>query len=212
MLRDAQLWAGAVNFPDFFAQQTIDWWTSQIKGLHSQLPLDGLWIDMHEPSSFCTGDVCQVPGDFFCLHSAWIHLMSRICSSMAIPDQDVLYTGICVDWSVTQSHWACCKCGAEMSYCSTDDDADPATDFDCKLTCASGTAASPNATFIAPPGIYNPPYMINNNNTQLDLATKVTPLTSVLYHPSKSWLCDQPHCDTDSPLIRSNNPFAWVAC
>ena len=58
-----QLWAGAVNFPDFFAQQTIDWWTSQIQNLYSQLPLDGLWIDMHEPSNFCSGDVCTLPGD-----------------------------------------------------------------------------------------------------------------------------------------------------
>lgn len=57
-----QLWPGAVNFPDFFAQQTIEWWTSQIQGVYSQLPLDGLWIDMHEPSNFCTGDVCVLPG------------------------------------------------------------------------------------------------------------------------------------------------------
>ena len=61
-LNAVQLWAGAVNFPDFFAQQTINWWTSQIRSIHSQLPLDGLWIDMHEPSNFCTGDVCLLPG------------------------------------------------------------------------------------------------------------------------------------------------------
>ena len=94
---------------------------------------------------------------------------------MAMPDQNMLYTNICIDCSVTQPHWACSKYGPEMPYCSTDDNVDPATDFDCKLTCASGTGASPNATFIAPSGIYDPPYMINNNNTQLDLATKVTP-------------------------------------
>ena len=49
---------------------------------------------------------------------------------------------------------------------------DANTDFYCKLTCTSGTGASPNATFIAPPGIYDPPYKINNNNTQLELSTK----------------------------------------
>ena len=59
-----QLWPGAVNFPDFFAQQTIDWWTSQIQGLNGQIPLDGLWIDMHEPSNFCTGDICVLPGAY----------------------------------------------------------------------------------------------------------------------------------------------------
>ena len=57
-----QLWPGAVNFPDFFAQQTMEWWTSQIQGVYSQLPLDGLWIDLDEPSNFCTGDVCVLPG------------------------------------------------------------------------------------------------------------------------------------------------------
>jgi len=56
---------------------------------------------------------------------------------------------------------------------------DANTDFYCKLTCTSGTGASPNASFIAPPGIYDPPYKINNNNTQLDLAIKVR-LQSVL--------------------------------
>ena len=76
MLAEVQLWAGAVNFPDFFAQQTIDWWTSQIQGLHSQLPFDGLWIDMHEPSNFCTGDVCQVPGNFYSLQFAGTPLYS----------------------------------------------------------------------------------------------------------------------------------------
>lgn len=66
-----QLWPGAVNFPDFFAQQTIDWWTSQVQSLHNQLPLDGLWIDLAEPSSFCSGDICELPGEWpdVALHS-----------------------------------------------------------------------------------------------------------------------------------------------
>ena len=63
--------------------------------------------------------------------------------------------------------------------CCADGQVDANTDFYCKLTCTSGTGASPNATFIAPPGIYDPPYKINNNNTQLDLAIKVR-LQSIL--------------------------------
>ena len=62
------------------------------------------------------------------------------------------------------------------SVCCADGTVDANTDFYCKLTCTSGTEASPNATFVAAPGIYDPPYKINNNNTQLDLSTKVRSL------------------------------------
>ena len=104
-----QLWAGAVNFPDFFAQQTIDWWTSQIKGLYSQLPLDGLWIDMHEPSSFCSGDVCQVPGDFFCLQFAKDFFISssqhsRRAAVLLCLIENIRYARMNYDCSVKKSH------------------------------------------------------------------------------------------------------------
>ena len=52
---------------------------------------------------------------------------------------------------------------------------DARDDFVCLLSCQTGqSAAGANATItLPPPGVFNPPYAINNNGTQLDLSAKV---------------------------------------
>lgn len=48
------------------------------------------------------------------------------------------------------------------------------TDYECDLSCTTGSSsAGNNATELPPPGIFNPPYLINNDNTQLNIITKV---------------------------------------
>ncbi|KAK9835343.1 hypothetical protein WJX81_003869 [Elliptochloris bilobata] len=65
-----QVWPGAVHFPDFASPQAIAWWQQQLATLHGGLPFDGLWLDMNEVSSYCTGDVCSgsppAANDFVC--------------------------------------------------------------------------------------------------------------------------------------------------
>ncbi|KAI9794062.1 MAG: hypothetical protein M1816_006687 [Peltula sp. TS41687] len=49
------VWPGYTAFIDFRAQTTGEWWSNQFVNYHNKIPFDGIWIDMNEVSSFCTG-------------------------------------------------------------------------------------------------------------------------------------------------------------
>ncbi|CAL9693366.1 unnamed protein product [Knipowitschia caucasica] len=56
-----KVWPGPTAFPDFTNPETIKWWEDCIKDFLSQVSVDGLWIDMNEPSSFVQGSVDGCP-------------------------------------------------------------------------------------------------------------------------------------------------------
>ncbi|XP_054716846.1 probable maltase-glucoamylase 2 [Uloborus diversus] len=58
--------ADVVAFPNFFRDETADWWTESIVKYHDTLAFDGLWIDMNEPASFETNS----DHPFYC-ESSW---------------------------------------------------------------------------------------------------------------------------------------------
>ncbi|KAJ1949038.1 hypothetical protein EC988_004930, partial [Linderina pennispora] len=50
-----QVWPGYTAFPDWFAPNTDKWWGGELQRYFDALPIDGMWLDMNEASSFCTG-------------------------------------------------------------------------------------------------------------------------------------------------------------
>lgn len=53
------MWPGAVHFPDFLNPKTHSYWQEQLGMFRKLAPWSGIWIDMNEPSNFCSGDVCK---------------------------------------------------------------------------------------------------------------------------------------------------------
>lgn len=58
-----KVWPGATAFPDFFKPETSDWWNAQLKGFHSKVEFDGVWLDMNEPSNFVDGSQDGCPAN-----------------------------------------------------------------------------------------------------------------------------------------------------
>lgn len=49
------VWPGHAYYPDFFKNETKQWWFSELQKFNQQVQFDGIWLDMNEPSSTCTG-------------------------------------------------------------------------------------------------------------------------------------------------------------
>jgi len=65
------VWAGPSVFPDWFAPNTQDYWTSQFASfLNADTGVDvsGIWIDMNEPSNFCD-ETCDPSPEGFSIHN-----------------------------------------------------------------------------------------------------------------------------------------------
>ncbi|XP_071095912.1 lysosomal alpha-glucosidase-like [Haliotis cracherodii] len=52
-----EVWPGKTVFPDFTHPKAEAWWQKHAQIMHAQLPFDGIWIDMNEPSNFKDGSV-----------------------------------------------------------------------------------------------------------------------------------------------------------
>jgi alpha-glucosidase len=76
-----QVWPGSTVFPDWFAPNTQGWWTQALKNWTALgVDFDGIWLDMNEASSFCTGS---------CGSSAFASSTKRGLGAAAHPDINV---------------------------------------------------------------------------------------------------------------------------
>ncbi|XP_010224907.1 PREDICTED: lysosomal alpha-glucosidase [Tinamus guttatus] len=58
-----KVWPGPTAFPDFTNPETREWWYDMLKEFHDQVPFDGMWIDMNEPSNFVEGSQQGCPSN-----------------------------------------------------------------------------------------------------------------------------------------------------
>ncbi|XP_075760227.1 lysosomal alpha-glucosidase isoform X3 [Pelodiscus sinensis] len=56
-----KVWPGPTVFPDFSNPETRRWWHDMVEAFHGQVPFDGMWIDMNEPSNFVRGSLAGCP-------------------------------------------------------------------------------------------------------------------------------------------------------
>ncbi|XP_077172990.1 lysosomal alpha-glucosidase-like [Paroedura picta] len=50
-----KVWPGLTAYPDFSNPDAHQWWLENLEHFHAQVPFDGLWLDMNEPSNFVDG-------------------------------------------------------------------------------------------------------------------------------------------------------------
>lgn len=48
-------WPGFSAYTDFLVPQAQQFWTEQFQTYHDLIPFDGFWLDLTDPTSFCTG-------------------------------------------------------------------------------------------------------------------------------------------------------------
>ncbi|XP_054986113.1 lysosomal alpha-glucosidase [Sorex araneus] len=58
-----KVWPGLTVFPDFTNPAAVSWWEDMVTEFHAQVPFDGMWIDMNEPSNFLAGSVNGCPNN-----------------------------------------------------------------------------------------------------------------------------------------------------
>ena len=84
-----RVWPGPCHFPDFTREATRAWWAERVAAHVAAVPLDGLWVDMNEPSLGRTptktlpesarhaGDGAGGPGDHARFHNLYGQLMAQ---------------------------------------------------------------------------------------------------------------------------------------
>lgn len=66
------VWPGPTVFPDFTNPKTDEYWAKSLKRFRQKIPIDGVWIDMNEPSNFVTGSLDGCPNNSTLEHPQYV--------------------------------------------------------------------------------------------------------------------------------------------
>jgi len=142
------VWPGYTVFPDWHASEAVSWWTDSMMEHHSNIPWDGIWLDMNEVSSFCVGSCGTGNLSLNPVHPPFLLPGEEGAKIFTYPE----------GFNLTNATEAAVASSLSASQAS------------------AGAAATPATTmpyFVAPsvtPGVRNvnqPPYAINNVNGDL---------------------------------------------
>lgn len=147
------VWPGYTVYPDFLAENTQYYWNKVFKDWHKDIKFDGIWLDMNEVSSFCVGS----------------------CGSGKIEDNPV-HPPFAVGAEATEFPEGFNKTnGTEYSsFTSSVSSKATATASNSLSSASSSSSTSLDSLNTLAPGKGNinyPPYAINNDQGNHDLAT-----------------------------------------
>jgi alpha-glucosidase len=87
------VWPGWTVFPDFTSDRVGDWWKDQLRTYRQQIPIDGVWLDMNELGTFCSGACDVTLGQTFAvdwLTVNWTNLHDVYCPAHCSPSSSPL--------------------------------------------------------------------------------------------------------------------------
>jgi alpha-glucosidase len=88
-----QVWPGDASFPDFTAPAVRAWWQTLVARDLGQ-GVDGLWIDMNEPSNFVMGTNGTVPEDAVCAGDGTPGTMADLHNVYGLSEARATYEGM----------------------------------------------------------------------------------------------------------------------
>ncbi|KAI9284580.1 alpha glucosidase [Umbelopsis sp. AD052] len=99
-----QVWPGYTAFPDWWHPNVQKYWDYEVTNFMKSIELDGVWIDMNEPSSFCLGSCgtgkrnespefwWNLPADDYVkLHAEWEANLNALGTGVPGDSRNLLY-------------------------------------------------------------------------------------------------------------------------
>ncbi|CAG8514259.1 10673_t:CDS:2 [Acaulospora morrowiae] len=155
-----KVWPGTTVFPDWFHPKTQEYWTETIRRWLSQVPIDGLWIDMNEIANFIDGDLSHEANK------------SRRDDKIFVPkiQQDSNQT-------VVEEVSFIKKIKEFVTFFRQGDK--QKEEIVVVTTTTTNTSTTSTTVIDLEPSINNPPYAINNGGKELALFTHTSPMDAI---------------------------------